>query len=57
MRINEIFRRVPITIVNVVKQYVSDTECVFVGLVIQHAARVRSFLICGLFVSIILFPH
>ena len=53
---NAKFRRVPLTIVKVEKHYVSHTDCVLAGLVIQPAARMRSSLLCGLFLSYI-FPH
>jgi hypothetical protein len=52
---NVILRRVRVTIVAVVKLSVLHVECVSVGLVIQHAMRMRRIAICGLPISIIFF--
>ena len=36
---------------------VTYTECVFVGLVIKHAKRMRHIIICGLSSLCYIFPH
>ena len=45
---NVILRRVRVTTVAVEKKRVTYSECVSVALIIRHAKRVHSFVICGL---------
>jgi hypothetical protein len=52
---NVMLRRVRATIVEVERQYVLYSECVFVGLGIQHAMRMGHTAICGLPSSTIFF--